>query len=171
MRKIMIFILAAVLILVCAAVSYAVMVCEAEAEYLARAIAESYGGETFGVKVAISAVAVNIKEAGLTDSLAGAVAILLADGEFNELGRWCDKLDGETYRICIDAVNAAVAGADPTGGAMNFSRLEGKTKADLRFDDSREDEIERKMWRELDRLSSEAGSEVTPTIIDGFGFY
>lgn len=170
MRKKMIVILIALFLLGCS-VTVSAQTLEVEREYLARAIAESYEAVSFGGKVSISAVAVNLKEAGLADSLAGSVAILASEGEFEDLGKGKGKIDEEMYRICRDAVDAAVAGADPTGGATNFRRLAGKVKADLRFDDSREDALDREMRRELERLAERAGSEVTPTLVDGIGFY
>lgn len=143
MRKILIIILVAVMCLVCGVAANA-QVCPAEADYLARAIAASYGDLSFGGKVGIAAVALNMKEAGLAETLPGAVAALSAEGEFPGVGKLAGEIDEELYRICKDAVEAAINGADPTGGALYFHSFNERVWADLRFDDTREEELAKK---------------------------
>ena len=142
-----------------------------EEEYLAKAIATSYGELSYGGKIGVAAVVVNIKKSGTAESLPSAVSALAAEGEFRGLWKIAGKVDEELYRICKDAVAAAINGADPTGGAMNFKRLGKKAKADLRFDDSGEDAAQREMWCELGYLADKTVGEVVPIIIDGIGFY
>lgn len=170
MRKFLMIILAG-FALCGGATSASAQICEAEAEYLARAIATSYEDVSFGGKVAIAAVVINVKEAGLAESVPAAVAGFVAAEEFKGIDKTAGEIDGELYRICRDAVNVATEGADPTGGAMYFRRLDGKTKADLRFDDTREDGRTRRMRRELERLASEAGRGGNAMLIDDVGFY
>lgn len=169
MRKIFIIILAATVFLA-GGVAANAQVCPAEADYLARAIASSYGDLSFGGKVGIAAVALNMKESGLAETLPGAVAALFAEGEFWELGKLAGEIDEEMYRICKDAVDAAINGADPTGGALHLHSFYERARVDLQFDDTREEELAKKMRRELERLARESGGG-TPMLIDNVGFY
>lgn len=168
MRKILIIILA-VAVCLCFG-SGASAACRAEEEYLARAIATSYGELSFGGKVGVAAVVINMKEAGIARTLPGAVAALAAEGEFAGIDKLAGEIGEEEYRIATDAVAAAMNGADPTGGALHIHSFGKGRRADLRFDDTAEEEGAKKMRRELERLARESGGG-NPMLIDNVGFY
>ncbi len=168
MRKILCFIiLFTITVAMCSVGISAAEVSQVEKEYLTRAIAVSYPEISFGGRVAIGAVVLNrVAADGYPDSVGGAVMSLAAEGEFAEIWSTAAKIDGELLRITADAVNAAVSGADPTGGAVRFERIKYAPKADLRFDDSREDTAARAAQN---YFSEKYGATVT--VIDGIGFW
>lgn len=168
MRKIAVFItvLTMLWLSTAASASEQVRISEAEKEYLARAIAVSYPEISYGGRVAVAAAVLNrMKSAGYPDSAGGAVMSFAAEGEFEGAGKTAARIGEDVLRLSRDAVEAAVSGADPTDGAVCFERVRGKRKADLKFDDTAEDE----RLRETERYLKEKYGKPAK-VIDGMGF-
>ncbi|MBE6626373.1 MAG: cell wall hydrolase [Ruminococcaceae bacterium] len=171
MRKIAVFIAFIMIFMSCAAVVSAggemVRISEAEINYLSRAIAVSYPKISYGGRVAIAAVVLNRMETvGFPDSACGAVMSLVSEGEFSAVYEVAGKIDSKTVRLSSDAVEAAISGADPTGGALYFESVGSeKWHGDLLFNDSAEDQMRRTMENYFLQKYGEAA-----VIIDNIGF-
>ena len=141
---------------------------EAEVDYLARAIAVSYPEVSFGGRVAIAAVVLNRMGAvGFPDSAGGAVMSLASEWEFSGVYKVAGEVGEKLLRLSSDAVEAAINGADPTGGALFFESISGiKRSPDLDFNDVSEDESRREMQ---DYFIKKYG--VSAVIIDEIGFW
>ena len=171
MRKIAAFISFLMIFLTCATgVSAEEMarISEAEKEYLARSIAVCYPDLSYGGRVSVAAVVLNRMGCEVfPDSSSGAVMSLAAEGEFTSLDRVAAEVNQKLLRLSSDAVEAAINGADPTGGALFFESVDsGKWHGDLLFNDFTEDESRRAMQNYF--IKKYGASAV---IIDGIGFW
>ena len=131
-----------------------------ERALLIRAIASSYPEEPYAAKVGMAAVVLRrMGKDGTT--LAETVESLTAEGAFPEADRIAAAVDEDLYRITAKAADDALAGADPTFGALTFRPLRpaAEHSYDLRFDDRREDGIR----------SEKLAADCT-TVIGGVGF-
>ena len=133
-----------------------------EKALLIRAIASSYPEAEYAAQVGMAAAALNrMDRCGI--GLADAAEALAAEGAFPAWDQLAGEIGEKEIRIAENAVEAALAGADPTGGAVTFRRFEGDAgwETDLRFDDRRED-TERAQIREA--------AEDYAVLIGGIGF-
>lgn len=155
MRRILIFMLAAVL----AAVPVSGMeLTPADREYLIRGVAASYPDVGFGGRVGLCAVVLNrMEDDGFPDTAAGVIAYF-GDGCFGEPYEPDEKL----RRLTEDALEMALSGADPTDGALYFAVLDdGSPVYDMKFDNSGEKRVARQV---------EDAARYCTAVIDGIGF-
>ena len=171
MRKIAYFI-SCLMIFLCSVGASAsvekVRISEAEKEYLARSIAVCYPDLSYGGRVSIAAVVLNRMGCEVfPDSASGAVMSLAAEGEFTSLDKVSAELNEKLLRLSVDAAEAAISGADPSGGALYFESVDReKWRGDLLFNDFSEDESRRVMQN---YFTEKYG--VSAVIIDGIGFW
>lgn len=107
-------------------------VSDSDAELISRAVATSYPDIDFGARVGICAVILNRLESEKFPSNVSTV-ITAMDSGFNGtiIARQTDE---RIMRFSRDACNAALSGADPTGGALFFEQLPKPTRKDNRPD-------------------------------------
>ena len=134
-----------------------------ERALLCRAMAQSYPEEPYAAYVGMAAAVLNrMDRDGI--GCAEAVAAMAAEGAFPGADRLAAAVEEKRYRLAGDAVEAALAGADPTSGAMHFLRFEGDAgwAADLNFNDERED---------LEQSQILAQAADCPVLIGEVGFW
>ena len=155
MRRILIFMLAALWFAVPVS---GMELMPAEREYLIRGVAASYPDVGFGGRVGLCAVVLNrMEDDGFPDTAAGVIAYF-GDGCFMKL----DEPDEKLRRLTEDALEMALAGADPTDGALYFTVLDdGSPVYDMKFDNSGEKRIARQV---------EDAARYCTAVIDGIGF-
>jgi len=93
-----------------------VTVTSEEVELLARVVQAEAGGEPFEGKVAVAAVILNrVRSSRYPDSV---WEVLHQPGQFTPVEQ--GKLPKKADASCVEAVRRALAGEDPTGGALFF---------------------------------------------------
>ena len=83
------------------------------------------GGESYAGQVAVGAVVMNrVRSSSYPDSISG---VVYQSGQFSPVanGSLARALSNGAYRNCISAAQEALAGADNTGGAKFFHRVNG----------------------------------------------
>ena len=128
MKKISVSVMVIIAAVLCAQTSLAaeVRLCPGEREMLAAVLCAECAGEPLAARVAIAGIVLDAADAGCS-CLADAVRsvfpqheILLADGSSDDM------------RLSLDAVDAALAGCRPAGGATSFDkRLKEKPRLDF----------------------------------------
>ena len=96
-----------------------------ELSLLAAIIFCEAGGESYTGQVAVGAVVLNRVRSG---SFPGSIAsVIQQSGQFSPVasGAFSSALANGSYQNCISAAQAALAGSDPTGGALYFHRYGG----------------------------------------------
>lgn len=117
----------AAVLLVPQSVSAEVLILPHERQYLEDELTRYYSDASLAERVGICAVILNrIGEAGYPDTAAGAIESLRVTGEFSS--PYSGKPTEESLRLSHDAVAMALSGADPTGGALNFTKTEKKLR-------------------------------------------
>jgi len=130
----------------------------ADREYLIRAVSSSYPDVGFGGRVGICAVILRRMEDDRFPDTAAEVTAYFGDGCFPVFA----EPDEKVRRLTEDALQLALDGADPTGGALYFTVLDdGKPVYDLRFDNSGE----KRHGRDI-----ESAARHCTAVIDGIGF-
>lgn len=157
MRRMILFIL---IIFTFALPVSAVSLSPADREYLIRAVSLSYPDTGYAGRVGICSVVLRrMEDDRFPDTAAGVIAGF-GDGSFGFSP--VAVPDEKVMRLTSDALDTALSGADPTGGALYFTVLDdGSPVYDLKFDNSGEKRRDRAV---------ENCADLYRTVIDGIGF-
>lgn len=164
MRRFFLFILTAVLFAVPAS---AAELHPSDRDYLIRAVASSYPDVGFGGRVGICSVILSRMDDDRFPDTAASVIANFGDGCFADQGVLSNAPDEKTLRLTSDALDMALTGADPTGGALYFTILDdGSPVYDLKFDNSGE----KMRARTVDEFSRN-NALTDAAVVDGVGFW
>ncbi|MBQ2725715.1 MAG: cell wall hydrolase [Clostridia bacterium] len=115
----------------------------ADREYLIRAVSSSYPDVGMAGRVGICSVVLTRMDDPRFPDTAAEVTAYFGDGCFSVFG----EPDEKARRLTEDALEMALSGADPTGGALYFTVLDdGKPVYDLKFDNSGEKKRDRALY-------------------------
>ena len=142
--------------------AHAAELTERDREFLITAVASSYPEVGFGGRVGICSVILSRMDDDRFPDTAASVTANFGDGCFTE----SHAPDEKTLRLTRDALEAALMGADPTGGALYFTILDdGSPVYDLYFDNSGE---KKRLYTMEEFLRAHPAQ--SPVCIDGIGF-
>ncbi len=137
-------------------------------EFLVRSVAAEYGEMPYAARVGVIAVILNRVEA--EDYPRTAAGVILAYRNADGSPRFAERelagveeADSRVWRMTRDACAAVLAGADITGGALNFEVIEEIPRPlDLDFDDRGEEEYARALRERCKKYK---------LVVDGVGFW
>lgn len=142
--------------------AHAAALTDADRDFLVHAVASSYPDAGFGGRVGICSVILSRMDDDRFPDTAASVTASFGDGCFTD----AHTPDEKTLRLTSDALDLALMGADPTGGALYFTILDdGSPVYDFRFDNSGE---KQRRYTVEEFLREHPAQH--PVCIDGIGF-
>ena len=131
MKKLFIILTALLFLMPARVCAESVAILEHERQFIEDELTRYYSDVSLAERVGICAVILNrMGNEGYPDTAAGVVESLRIAGEFSSYGndKPTAKPTADSIRLSHDAVAMALSGADPTGGALNFTKIEKKLR-------------------------------------------